>query len=834
MSGIPEPGPLHGIRVVDFGHQIAGPLTAVMLADQGADVIRVDAPGAAGADEPADAFFSRGKRRITLDLKRAGDLATARALIARGDVLIENFRPGVMSRLGLGYAGLAAVSPRLVYCSLPGFGADDPRAGVPGWEGVIDAATGNCRIRAGEAPEGWDASRPTYSSVPGASTAAAFLAAVAVVGALVERHRSGRGQHIEVPLFDAVFEMIGDAGAYVTARGPSPQLPLAKYGSGTYQCRDGRHVQFNPIGATSRFVSWFLRAAGKPEWTDSLDQAVLRGRLTGLFATRTAADWERLGHEAGVPLSRVRTAAEWLATPHARAAGEVVRLEDPVLGGTWMAGLGVHAAAAQDPRGLDRPLSPRHRPDADREQVLAELAAGGPRAAVPQAGQPSQAGQPPQAGQAPSAGQPPEAAGARERPMTGLRVLDLTQILAGPSSGRILGEFGAEVIKINAPHRKIFAHGVINRGKKSILLDVRSPAGQDVFWRLVADADVLVQNFPPGTAERYGIGYADVAARRPGIVYVSVSCYGSVGPWAPGRGYETQGQAVTGIMARAGGDGGRPAVLGPYNFLDYGTGVLAAFAAALGVYHRTVTGQGRHLRTSLVQAGTCYQARYLLDYRGKTWTEPAGPGALGEGPLQRFYRASDGWFFLGVTEADLIRLSGVPGLEFAVRVGGVEADGGEARGEELGELLADRFATRPAAAWVAALQAAGLGAHEVVGLAALMTDPLVRGRRMSVTQVSPEAGEVTMPGIAIKMSATPPRLGEPAGQPGADAREVLQLAGLAEPAETDGPDRPDGVDGADEAPWSLGELEQLGAVQATGLPAGWETTSGPQGPPKEV
>jgi crotonobetainyl-CoA:carnitine CoA-transferase CaiB-like acyl-CoA transferase len=228
-------------------------------------------------------------------------------------VLIENFRPGVMSRLGLGYGTLSAVSPRLVYCSLPGFGATDPRAGLPGWEGVIDAATGNCRIRAGEAPARWDPTRPTYSSLPCASTAAAFLAAVAVVSALVERHKSGRGQHVEVPLFDAVFELIGDAGTYVTARGPLPQLPLARNGSGTYQCADGRYVQFNPIGATARFVSWFLRAAGKPEWAGITDAAELRRRLAGLFATRPAADWERLGHPrpgcrwpgSGPPLNRV-------------------------------------------------------------------------------------------------------------------------------------------------------------------------------------------------------------------------------------------------------------------------------------------------------------------------------------------------------------------------------------------------------------------------------------------------------------------------------------------------------------------------------------------------
>jgi crotonobetainyl-CoA:carnitine CoA-transferase CaiB-like acyl-CoA transferase len=295
---MPVPAPLHGIRVVDFGHQIAGPLTAVMLADQGADVIRVDAPGAAAADSPADAFLSRNKRRITLNLKDPADLAVARDLVSRSDVLIENFRPGVMDRLGLGYEAVSQANPGLVYASLPGFAASDPRAAVPGWEGVIDAATGNCYVRVGEEPAGWDFSRPTYPAVPGASTVAAYLASVAVVSALTERHRSGLGQRLEVPLYDAIFETIGAAGAYVTARGLSPQRPLAQHGSGTYKCSDGRYVQFNPIGATTRFVSWFLRAAGKPEWARPAEDGLLHERLAELFATRTAPEWEQLGHEA--------------------------------------------------------------------------------------------------------------------------------------------------------------------------------------------------------------------------------------------------------------------------------------------------------------------------------------------------------------------------------------------------------------------------------------------------------------------------------------------------------------------------------------------------------
>ena len=162
-------GALDGIRVVDFGHHVAGPLTAAMLADQGADVVHVDRPDQGGRESAAEAYLHHGKRRISLDLTHERDRDVATGLVERADVLIENFRPGVMDRLGLGWSAMSERAPRLVYCSLPGFGSTDPRAGVPGWEGVIDAATGNFRPRPSEHPDGWDTSRPTFSAVPVAS-----------------------------------------------------------------------------------------------------------------------------------------------------------------------------------------------------------------------------------------------------------------------------------------------------------------------------------------------------------------------------------------------------------------------------------------------------------------------------------------------------------------------------------------------------------------------------------------------------------------------------------------------------------------------------------------
>jgi crotonobetainyl-CoA:carnitine CoA-transferase CaiB-like acyl-CoA transferase len=359
--------------------------------------------------------------------------------------------------------------------------------------------------------------------------------------------------------------------------------------------------------------------------------------------------------------------------------------------------------------------------------------------------------------------------------LEGVRVLDLTQVLAGPTSGRLLAEFGADVIKVNGPQRRIGSHGYLNRGKRSILLDVESTAGQQAFWKLVERADVVIQNFPRGTPERYGIGYDQMRARKPDIVYTSLSCYGYGGPWGEGRGYERQAQAVTGVMERV---GVVPAILGPYNLVDIGTGVLTAFATALALFHKTRTGQGQHVQTSLCQTATYHQTIYALDYAGAVHDEPRGWEALGSGPLQRFYMASDSWFFLGACDADASRLYELLG----------SSD------------LETAFVRRPVAHWVDCLRAAGIGAHAVVNLPDLMRDPWVREHGLSLSQTSEEAGNVTYPGASVHLSSTPMRVGFAARRPGADAYDVFGE-----------------IDSADMMP----ALERAWALQVADPPPGW-------------
>lgn len=206
MSDSRFTGVLRGLRVVDFGHFIAGPMTGMILADQGADVVAVRPPAPAVAFAAA-ATWDRGKRIVELDLRTPEGRAGARALIARADVVIDNFRPGTMAACGLDPSQLLIDHPALVYCALPGFAPDDPRSELPGYEGVVSAATALYRRSVFDEPGG----APAYSAEPIASSYAAFVAAGAIATALFERTRTGRGQSVQVPLFDAMYQAIGMA-----------------------------------------------------------------------------------------------------------------------------------------------------------------------------------------------------------------------------------------------------------------------------------------------------------------------------------------------------------------------------------------------------------------------------------------------------------------------------------------------------------------------------------------------------------------------------------------------------------------------------------------------
>ena len=738
--------PLDGLRVVDFGQWLAAPLVAAWLADAGADVIRVDPPGGPRWVHPANAMLQRGKRSIVLDLKSGPDRDIAQQLVARADIVLESFRPGVMARLGLGAETMTSAHPRLIYCSIPGFSADDPRAGLAGWEGVVEAAAG-LYLFPGCIPMNYVGDRdgePIFSALPLASAYGAFVAAHSIAAALIARERTGRGQRVEVPLFDATFELIG-ANVMKTERprraATAPKVGLEHPQLGHYRCADGKWLELCLF--QDKHLRWFADVFLPQEYiddgmgdaermlTDPGLQVRARERYARLFATRPAREWEiAINEESGASAALCQTAEDLLTIDsHARDSGAVIDLDDHEYGKTAQAGFPVRMS--KTPWNVSFPRRPL---DADRAAILAELTQPQGNPVAP----------------------PPASIDDRVQALAGIRVLDMAQVLAGPTVARILAEYCAEVIKVHSlVDRQLAMHLYTNSGKSSIMVDLKTAEGMDVFRRLSDGVDVIVQNFTRGVAERMGIGEDAVREYSPDVVYVSISAFGYQGYHGSWRGREQLGQGPTGIQVRAGGDG--EPVMSPYPLNDYGSGNLGAFGALLALYHRLRGGEAQHVQTSLTHSGTFLQIPFMVAFSGREWDEPAGAQAKGWGPWDRLYAGSDEWFYLCAPG----------GLDAVADLAGLDE-----------EQLAKAFTSAPAKEWVDRLVAAGVAAHVLVDQSDLMDDPGAQARGLVIEREHPGEGRIRMAGPSPRLSRTPAHATRPAGRPGSDTRSVLDGLGL--------------------------------------------------------
>jgi crotonobetainyl-CoA:carnitine CoA-transferase CaiB-like acyl-CoA transferase len=742
--------------VLDFGQYLAAPLVAMMLADLGAEVTRIDPPGGPQWKHDANALLQRGKRSVTLDLKNSSERSLAQRLIDRSDIVLEGFRPGVMRRLGVGPQESTQRNPRLIYVSIPGFGHDDPRADLPAWEGVVNAAAGVFAT----VP---DQPNPPFNALPLASSYAAMVAAHSVMAALIARERDGRGQWVEVPLFDAAFEAIGQVGQYTPVAESIPYRPTRPMPPplGHYRCADGRWLHLCLI--QDRHLKWFGQKFMPPEWiadgmvdadrlwTDPELSARARQRFADMFKTRTAIEWEQaINNESGAPSALCSTSEQWLCEDtHARAIGAVVGVDDPELGPTAQAGWPAILSATPA-----RVSFARHQPDQDRATILSELEAederGAPRSSAP----------PPPLSQA----------------LSGIRVVDLTQVLAGPTTTRVLAEYGAEVIKVQNPaDQQLRYHFYGNSGKRTIILDLRSEAGRDVINGLVDGVDVFVENFADGVAERLGVAEDDVRDRSPQVIYASISAFGKTGYRGGWRGREELGQAITGMQMRWGGFGPDDEPLqGPLTFTDSGAGLCGAFGIMVGLFHRLRSGLGQRVESSLAHAGTYLQIPYMLAYPRRRWTEPNGLDATGWNAFDRIYATADGWLYLAaVGSADRERLGVVEGLD--------HIDFGDDSNVE--QQLTERLVTQPAAVWEQRLHSKELAAHRVLTPEQVMEDPIAKARGLSVIRQHPGIGPIRNPGPTGRLARTPARLTTPASAPGSDSRAVLEEYGFADRAD---------------------------------------------------
>jgi len=340
-------GPLQGLRVLDFTRVLAGPSATLALADLGAEIIKVEPPG--GGDETrsfpplregeSHYFISinRGKKSIVIDLKSEQGVELVKQLVADCDILVENYRPGVMARLGLGYDAMSKINPRLIYCAISGFGMDGPLRDRPSFDIVMQALSGALSVN------GEKGASPTKLGIPLGDLVGGINGPIAILAALHERHQTGRGRLIDVSLFDGMLGMLGYLAqlAFFNDENPQPQggqhPNLVPYG--IFPAADGAIVI---ACLTNNFWGRICTALGMPEYTEDERYSTIQKRrdardaVNDLITSRTSVmSMDGLvdlfvKHE--VPHAPILGITEALAQPHAKAREMVVDVEHQTLG----------------------------------------------------------------------------------------------------------------------------------------------------------------------------------------------------------------------------------------------------------------------------------------------------------------------------------------------------------------------------------------------------------------------------------------------------------------------------------------------------------------------
>ena len=581
--------PLAGVRVLELGDDLAAAYTGRLLADLGADVVKVEPPGGdplrhrgpyVGGSDPERsagfAYFCAGKRSVV------ADTAAVAALAAAADVVVQSTAGGERWLPDEALAAAEAANPGLISASISTFGGGGPTSDL-----LALAAGGLLSVNATDP----DVARGTPLRYRGefSSIHAACDAALAILGALHARLADGRGQRLDVSAQAATAGILATAMAIWLYTGGLP----AKDGVrsvvpwGFFECADG----FVLIQVTED-AQWFnlRRIIGEPAWAqpDLFDTTAMRSQLQDVVHSMLAGELTRFTveelldacHREGVAAARVQTAADLLAWPHLRARGYFAPIE--------LAGApGVAFEAPTPPwryTGTPRParrISPAL--GAHTAEVLAEWQ---PRPTVAVSSEASAAA-----------------------PLAGLRVVDMTWVWAGPFAGMQFAHLGADVVKLESTSRidvtrrlGPFADGEVdldrsgyfnqyNQGKRSVVLDVKQPQGMALLKRIVATADLIIDNMRPGSLARMGLDMDTLRALNPRIVAVAMSGFGEDGPERDRMAYGSIIDALSGVAASNGAPGGGPTDF-PMSLPDPAAGIHAAIAATAALYRVRCGGPG--------------------------------------------------------------------------------------------------------------------------------------------------------------------------------------------------------------------------------------------------
>ena len=384
-------------------------------------------------------------------------------------------------------------------------------------------------------------------------------------------------------------------------------------------------------------------------------------------------------------------------------------------------------------------------------------------------------------------------------PLQGVKVIELAQIMAGPTCGMLLADMGADVIKVEklpggddtrsysepSIAGESAAFMMLNRNKRGIAVNLKTPGGLEVVKKLLADADVVTENYRKGTLEKLGLGYEVLEKLNPRLVYCAVSGYGRTGPYADKGGFDLIAQGFAGLMSITGEPGGPPMKSGT-SIADINAGIFAALGIVSALHARATTGRGQVVETSLMEAAiqqTYWQS--AIYFATGVSPGPSGSAHLLTAPYQAFPTA-DGWVNVGgANQANWERIVKVIGRPELAEDARFRTNGDRMRNlAALTPLVAERMKTRASAEWLAAFEAAGVPAGPVNKIGDMLEDPQVAAREMVVEVDHAKAGRMKTLGLPLKFSDTPGEVCRGAPTLGQHTREVLSGLGYSS-AETD-------------------------------------------------
>lgn len=717
---------LAGLKVVDLGVGMAAALVAQMLAGSGARVHRV-APGGGDPFEhvyPAYAIWRRGQSMEGEGVSES----QIHALLADADVCIlggEDF-PGLANPLDP--EALSSAHPGLVVLNISGYPRD---AGLDGGK-AVDILV---QARTGLAFEHYS-DKPILMAYEPANYGAALHGVAGLLAALYEREGSGRGQVVHASLFEgaltygayfwADIERPAPAATFVIPKDPYPLV---------FECADGKYIHIVLGSAGSKYKLYQVLGIDDPT-IDPNDSGLPQ---LGVPPEKFFGDVELLGSyarnftrdallkaiwEAGIPAEPVFEPGECWSDPQI-AQGGLIQSND------------------RGQRFIGMPMAVRWSGAGAGKTVDPDPARG---------------------------------------PLAGVKVVDFGAFVAGPYASAILADFGAEVVKVEAPpmgdpnRASIPSFVSVNRNKKSIVMDLKSPVAREMARNLCFDADVVMNNFRTGVSSRLGVDAASLHQAAPHLIVLENSAFGPTGPKAQNPGFDPIIQAYCGLEARAGGEG-NPPLWSRTVMVDYTAGILGAISILLGLYHRLKTGQGAEINMPLVNAGIFLSSDLVQQPDGSfQGFAPINRAQRGRHPAECIYQTRDGWLAVAARdEAMARRLAQVLGLEGQL---------GKARaawGETEFECIARAMVARSTADLDAAFRGQDVWAEPCKqdAFRDYFTQQELLDRGTLWVENNPEFGRMKRIGRLVSFSRsgmqntkTFPRLGE-------HSREVLVEAGVA-------------------------------------------------------